>query len=220
MQKDLLALNDASYQEACSSLCLSDPVLAAINKQYGPPPFWKRSPGFESLLMIILEQQVSLDSAKAHYLKLKSRVPNLEPGLLAAMSDAAFFECQVSRQKASYLRHLSQAFIEGRLDLKRLASLSDEEVINHLCQLKGIGRWTSQVYLMFCLSRPNCFPEGDIAAINATRQLYPQTSAYSLPEMYQFATRWSPHQTVASFYLWWWYLRSKNRKIPEYTVAE
>lgn len=220
MQKGALALDAKRFNEACSALCLGDPIFAEIQNIYGPPPFWQRSPGFESLVKIILEQQVSLESAQAHFLKLKSGVSRIDPALLAAMSDVAYYECQVSRQKANYLRHLSQAMLEGQLQLEQLGLMTDDEVINHLCRVKGIGRWTSQVYLMFCLSRPNCFPEGDIAAINAIRQLYPQTSAYSLPEIYQFATRWSPYQTVASFYLWWWYLRSKNRKIPDYSVAD
>jgi DNA-3-methyladenine glycosylase II len=217
MQVSALTLNDTRFQEACSALCEADPVLATISERYGHPPFWQRSPGFESLVKIILEQQVSLESAKAHFLKLKTRVPDLDPAELASMSDAVFFQCQVSRQKASYLRHLSHAILNGTLQLEQFASMPDDEVMHHLCRVKGIGRWTSQVYLMFCLSRPNRFPEGDIAAINAIRQLYPETRAFSLPEIYQFASRWSPWQTVASFYLWWWYLRSKNRKIPDYS---
>ncbi|HSR39543.1 MAG TPA: hypothetical protein VLL95_11560 [Phnomibacter sp.] len=212
-----LMLNDALFQEACSALCEADPVMAKIGESYGHPPFWQRPPGFVSLVKIILEQQVSLESAKAHFLKLKSRVPDMDPALLISMNDAAFFDCQVSRQKASYLRHLSHAVLDGSLKLELLERMPDDEVMHHLCRVKGIGRWTSQVYLMFCLSRPDRFPEGDIAAINAIRQLYPETRAYSLPEIYQFASRWSPWQTVASFFLWWWYLRSKNRKIPDYS---
>jgi DNA-3-methyladenine glycosylase II len=218
MHVSILTLNDTRFQEACSALCEADPVLAKISEAYGHPPFWQRSPGFESLVRIILEQQVSLDSAKAHFLKLKNKVPHLDPAVLTGMSDASFFECQVSRQKASYLRHLSDAVLDGSLPLEKLEMMADEEVMTNLCRVKGIGRWTSQVYLMFCLSRPDCFPEGDIAAINAIRQLYPETASYSLPGIYGFATKWRPNQTVASFFLWWWYLRSKNRKIPDYSI--
>ena len=209
---------DRCGEQACRHLCGQEPVFATIHHTWGPPPHWQRNPGFDTLVQIILEQQVSLHSARAHYLKLREHIVQVRPENLLALSDADFLACQVTRQKRGYLRHLSQSCVHGSLAIDELATLDDGAVVEQLCRVKGIGPWTAYVYLMFALQRADCFPPGDIALIQSMRVLLPELNSAPLPQLYQVAGRWAPHRTTAAFYLWWWYLSSRRRQMPVYDM--
>jgi DNA-3-methyladenine glycosylase II len=204
--------NKRNLREICDHLASRDPDLLAILITHGYPPFWKRSPGFETLIQIILEQQVSLASAKAAYLKLKERLQNITPEGVLSLSDEELKACYFSRQKILYTRQLAEAICSRHLKLKKFCSLSNDEIRFALTQVKGIGNWTADVYLMMAMQRTDLFPLGDIALINsikATKNLAPGTTR---EEIAFVAESWKPYQTIAAYMLWHAYLGRKSTK--------
>jgi DNA-3-methyladenine glycosylase II len=185
-----------------------DKLFGAIHRQYGSPPDWGREPGFISLSKIILEQQVSLASANAHFQKLNTYVPEFSPAHILTLTDEEMRTCQISRQKAKYLRELSSAISTGSLDLASLANLPEPEVRTILTAIKGIGHWTTDIYLMFCLQSKDIFPIGDIAVINTVKEL---THARSQEEIRRLAESWRPLRSLATYFFWHYYLKKRNR---------
>lgn len=179
-----------------------------IHNEYGTPPNWARPPGFISLSKIILEQQVSLASAQAHFVKLDGFITDFTPLNILRLSDEEMRRCQISRQKAKYLRALSQAIIDGDIDLNGLAELPQVEIRKQLTQIKGIGDWTTDVYLMFCLQAKDIFPIGDVALVNTVRE---SSDAKTREEIISLSERWSPFRSLAAFFLWHYYLKKRNR---------
>ncbi|PSG90098.1 DNA-3-methyladenine glycosylase family protein [Aurantibacter aestuarii] len=187
-----------------------DPVFKSIYETHGTPENYERAEGFETLCRIILEQQVSLASAKAHYLKLKNHISIYTPEQLLKLSDVEFKNCFISKQKATYLRALSNAILTNQIDLSLLSSLSEAEIRLQLTAIKGIGSWTADVYLMFCLQHKNIFPIGDIAIRQSIKTLY---QIEDREVMIQRAETWKPYQSLACYFLWHFYLKSRNRPV-------
>ncbi len=185
-----------------------DDIFGKIYNLYGAPPDWQRPEGFVSLVHIILEQQVSLQSAKAHFDRLNAYLPAFTPAEMKKLTDSEMRQCQVSRQKAVYLRALSSAIDDGSLNLQDLRHLPGDEVRRQLKSVKGIGDWTASIYLMFCLQDKDIFPWGDIAVINTVKELTP---ARSHEEIAVRANRWKPYRSLASYFLWHYYLRKRGR---------
>ncbi|HZY36612.1 MAG TPA: DNA-3-methyladenine glycosylase [Mucilaginibacter sp.] len=196
----------SNYHSICDHLASNDPDLAAIITAYGYPPFWSRPNTFETLVHIILEQQVSLASALSALNKLRERLIELTPERLLALTDEEMRACYVSRQKTIYLRHLAQALVSGQLNLTELEDMEDAAIRAKLTALKGIGHWTTDVYLMFVLQHADVFPIGDLAAVNAIKRvksLPPNTTKEQLLEISQ---KWQPYRTIATMLLWHFYL--------------
>lgn len=178
---------------------------------YGKPTFVKRPTGFETLCLLILEQQVSIDSAKATFNKIKSAIPDFSPETVIVFSDEDFRSCGVSRQKTKYLKALSEAILEGNLDIEGLADKDAALVREELIKIKGIGHWTIDVYLMFCLQSPDIIPLGDIAVVNTIKELF---DIHDKEAMAVYAENWKPHRSAATFFLWHYYLQKRGRKQP------
>jgi DNA-3-methyladenine glycosylase II len=191
-----------------SQLIKIDNIFAFINDKYGAPPNWTRPHGFISLSKIILEQQVSLASANAHFLKLNGYIDAFIPSNILRLSDGEMRICQLSRQKAIYLRALSTAIIDGVIDLEKLPGLKESEVRKQLTGIKGIGDWTADIYLMFCLQSKNIFPFGDIAIIKTVKEL---SEAKTKEEILNLADRWKPFRSLAAYFLWHYYLSKRNK---------
>jgi DNA-3-methyladenine glycosylase II len=187
------------------------PLFAQIMQQYGPPPNWSRPAGFVSLCKIILEQQVSLASAHAHFQKLHQYVKIFSPEQLLLLSDEEMRACQISKQKSTYLRALSTAILQQQLDLDALHTLDEDSIRTQLTRIKGIGQWTSDIYLLFCLQAKDIFPIGDIAVVNTIREL---TDAHSKEAIAQLAEQWKPYRSLATYFLWHYYLKKRNRTAP------
>jgi DNA-3-methyladenine glycosylase II len=147
-----------------------DPVFSLIDSIYGHPPNWSRPQGFISLSKIILEQQISLASANAHFLKLSYFLGDFTPTNILKLTDDEMRSCQISRQKSKYLRELSASILDGVIDLQELPEISEEEARRQLTGIKGIGDWTADIYLMFCLQSKDIFPIGDIAIVKAAKE--------------------------------------------------
>ena len=196
--------------EAIQYLSEKDAVFKHIIEKYGMPTIPKRPQGFETLVLLILEQQVSIDSAKATFLKLKAKETNLQPQSLIQISDEEYRNIGVSRQKTTYIKALSHSIIHKEIDIESLATKSSQQVREELIKIKGIGNWTIDVYLMFSLQTPDIIPLGDIAIINTIKELL---DIHDRQEMENYAAKWSPYRSVASFLLWHYYLNKRNRKV-------
>src|SRR5215213_3201885 len=197
---------------ACRVLCL-DPVLGRVHELYGIPPLWDRPPGFETLLQIILEQQVSLASAKACYDKLSIRLKRVTPRKLMTLDDAELRQLGFSRQKTAYARHVAGAVVNKSIDLDDLSNRPDHEVKSELMQLKGIGEWTSDIYLLMALLRPDVMPEGDVALHTAWHKLSGEPRPTS-DEFIDIAERWRPYRSAAARLLWHYYLSERRNGTP------
>ena len=163
-------LDETSFAAAAADLCAADADLAAIVEAHGLPEFWAREPGFPTLVLLILEQQVSLASAKAAYDRLEARLGGVTPDGIVLSSDEELRADGFSRQKNRYVRALSAALLDGSLDLEAVALLDDDGVRQALVALPGIGPWTAEVYLLSALRRPDTWPVGDIALQEAARR--------------------------------------------------
>lgn len=205
-------LTTRSLKSACRELVRGDEHMSRVFKLYGPPPLWDREPGFSTLLQIILEQQVSLASAKACFDKLTVNLGNVTPETVLSLNDAELKTIGFSRQKTAYARHLSEAILEKHIDLDSLFHLPDADVKTELIKLKGIGEWTSDIYLLMALLRPDVMPKGDIALHSAWHKLSGEPRPSS-DEFLVIAERWKPFRSVAARLLWHFYL-SERRKAP------
>ncbi len=192
---------------AISSLQKKDLIFKNIHDQYGSPPNWSRPEGFISLSKIILEQQVSLASGNAHFQKLNSFIPEFTPEAILKLTDEEMRSCQISRQKTKYLRELSNTILSRTIDLDTLSALPESDVREQLTRIKGIGNWTADIYLMFCLQAQDIFPIGDIAVVNAAKEL---TKALTKEEILAQAENWRPYRSLAAYFLWHHYLESKK----------
>jgi DNA-3-methyladenine glycosylase II len=195
----------------CDKLAKNDVYLKSIITQYGYPPFWSRPATFPSLILFILEQQVSLASAKAAFDKLQQKIGAVIPSKILLLTDEELKACYFSRQKTTYARCLAEAIISKQINLKKLAACSDEEVRTALTQVKGIGNWTADVYLMMSLQRCNLFPGGDIALINSAREVLQLPKQTSREEILAIAEKWAPYRTIAAFLLWHAYLCKRKK---------
>jgi len=207
MQKSLTIRSLKLHSKTLASRC---PHLAAVYEMYGPPPLGEREPGFSTLLQIILEQQVSLASAKACFDKLCRRVGDVTPGSLLRSTDAQLKKDGFSRQKTSYARHLAEAVMEEQIDFDKLKRLDDAEVKEELIRLKGVGEWTSDIYLLMAMLRPDVMPKGDVALHTAWHNLSGQQRPTS-DEFLTIAERWKPYRSVAARLLWHFYLSERQR---------
>lgn len=195
--------------EAIAFLVDRDAVFKELYAQYGNPIVPNRPEGFQTFVKLILEQQVSLESARACYVKIEMALGEVTPQLILLASDEVLRACGVSRQKSSYLKALAEAILNKSLVLETLSGKHPDDVRNELIQIKGIGHWTIDVYLMFCLQSPDIFPIGDIALVNTLKELY---GCNNKAEMLALADNWKPYRSMATYFFWHHYLQKRNRK--------
>lgn len=211
-QSAICTFDEKQLIAICKKLGKKDADLANIIKQFGYPPYFNRNEGFETLLRIILEQQVSLASANAAYQKLKDRINIITPQKILALSNEELKACYFSRQKISYVKALAKDIEEGLLDLPSLKKMNDIVVIDTLKKVKGIGNWTADIYLMMALHRQDCFPLGDVALIASIKDVKQLPKATPVHELETIIESWKPYRTVAAFMLWWSYINKKKIK--------
>jgi DNA-3-methyladenine glycosylase II len=211
--RPLRSLNERSLRRAARQLAGRDPALKRVLDALGPPPLWERPAGFGTLLHIILEQQVSLASARAAFQRLVVAASPLTPNRFLELDDAALHRAGFSRQKAGYGRALAEAVVRGDLDLDGLAKRSDEAVRTELLRVKGIGPWTADIYLLMVLLRPDVWPRGDRALAVAYQRLNRRKAAPSDDELAERALAWKPWRAVAARLLWHFYLNAKGGRV-------
>jgi DNA-3-methyladenine glycosylase II len=204
-KKSSMPLTEREIRLGVRALSRRDSDLARISKEIGPPPLWAREPGFPTLVHIILEQQVSLASARAAFDRLRA-AGRLTPRRFLEFNDAELKTIGFSRQKAAYVRELSLAVIERRLDLDGLSEMSDLEARESLLAMKGIGPWTADIYLLMALRRPDIWPSGDLALAVAAQEVKKLPGRPTPEELDQLGATWRPWRAVAARLLWHHYL--------------
>ena len=208
-----VVLTQARYRNALAQLCTADEDLAAVVTSYGPPPIWRRPAGFHTLLYLILEQQVSLASARATFGKLVARLgAEPEPGAFLALTDDDLRGVGFSRQKTRYGRALAEAVRDGTLKLDGLRGRDDEAAKAELMQVTGIGHWTADVYLMAALGRPNVWPVGDLALAIAAERVKRLNGRPDQDALQEMGEAWRPWRAVAARILWHYYLNTVRKR--------
>ena len=207
-------LTRETLDDAVVALAALDPDLAGIVDRYGPPPLWDRAPGFETLLHIVLEQQVSLASAQAAFDRLRAVADPLTPHRFLELDDATLLAIGFSRQKARYGRALAAALASGALELDRLEELDDDAVRATLEALPGIGPWTSNIYLLMVLGRPDVWPAGDIALATAVAEVKDLPVRPDPATLTALGEAWRPWRSVAARLFWLDYLGRRGRRDP------
>jgi DNA-3-methyladenine glycosylase II len=185
-------------------LLTSDDVMRDIVQRVGPFSMQARGRPYQSLLRAILYQQLAGAAASAierRFLAIfDGRIP--DPDELAGVPDDALRAAGVSRQKASYMRSLGEHFASGELSDRRILRASDDEAVEQVTRIKGIGRWTADMLLMFCLGRPDVLPVGDLGVQNSMRIAYSLAALPTPAEMVAIAEAWRPYRSAGSWYLW------------------
>ncbi len=174
---------------------------------------WTRKQGFETLILTILEQQVSLAAAFAAYKKLKEAIGTVTPSKILAMSNEELRACYFTRQKQVYAKELASAFLSKQIQWKKFPNMKDDEVREQLIAIKGIGNWTVDVYLMHALQRTDLFPLGDIALVNSMKEVKQLPHHISKEELLAIAEPWRPYRTIASMILWHAYICKRKIRI-------
>lgn len=202
--------DQSNFHSLCNTLAKKDKELKQILKTYGYPPLWSRPNTFESLIHIILEQQVSLASALATLNKLKEKIKDVTPANLLKLTDEELRACYFSRQKTIYARHLAESILNGNISLKKMERMNDDDIRMQLTSIKGIGNWTVDIYLIFILQHADVFPLGDLAAVNALKFLKKLPTKTEKKELLILAKKWQPYRTIAVMMLWHFYLEERK----------
>ena len=207
----LSPLNEKTFSRGLRFLSARDADLAKIIRDWGPPPMWVRDSGFPTLILIILEQQVSLSSARAAFARLGTAAKTITPMRFLRLDDAALKAVGFSRQKTTYARHIAQAIVERRFHPAELEKMDDEEARATLVQLKGIGSWSADIYLMMALRRPDIWPKEDLALATAVQKVKGLASRPKPGELESLGAAWQPWRAVAARLLWHFYLSTRSR---------
>jgi len=205
-------LNKSQLAKAVDELGMRVPEFKNIRDHLGVPPLWDRPAGFETLLYIILEQQVSLASAKATFEKLLDRLKTINPQNFLNLSDQQLKDTGFSRQKVKYGRILAGELMQGHLNLYDLEKFSDQETKKKLMSIKGIGHWTSDIYLLMVLLRPDIWPHGDRALAVAAFEVFKLKEIPDYSELQNMAEEWKPWRAAAARLLWHYYLNTPRKK--------
>lgn len=208
MHGTIRSLTTDTLLSATITLAARDQKLSLIYRNLGVPPMWGRRPGFPTLLRILLEQQVSLISARSMFERLKTNIQPFTPEALIDFGEARLRSLGVTRQKAHYCVHIAEAFANGHL--RDVARMSDQEAHARLLQIKGVGPWTADIYLLMALRRPDIWPNGDVALAAAFTKLRRLKARISFPNLARVAEGWRPYRSVAARMLWRYYLAQKR----------
>jgi len=199
-------LTEELFPDALDELSRRDPDLAAVLSAHGKPALWMRKPGFPTLVHIILEQQVSLASARAAFDRLNDAVGELVPDEFLSLDDDALKKIGFSRQKTRYCRILSRELVDGSLNLDRIETMPDTAAREELMRITGIGRWTADIYLLAALRRPDIWPVGDLALEVAMERIKGLEGRPSKEQFEELGKPWRPWRAVAARILWHHYL--------------
>ncbi len=207
-------LTKLSLAASARHLARRDKDLAAIFKTHGPPPLWSRKPGFTTLVQIILEQQVSLASAASMYKRLSENIQPFEPDRVIQLGEPHLKSLGLTRQKTAYCVHLAQSINSKSLNLRGLSKMIDEDAKAALMQVKGIGSWSADIYLLMVLRRPDIWPASDLALATAVTKLKKLKQRPTTDQLFGIADRWRPFRSVAARMLWQYYLARREVNNP------
>jgi DNA-3-methyladenine glycosylase II len=212
VQNSQIILNESAFAQGVRLLADRDVQLAEVVQQYGSPPLWVREPGFPTLVYIILEQQVSLASAKAAFDRLKAAVRPITPARFLKLTDSELLRIGFSRQKTLYTRLLAESLSLGYFDLRHLHGLQDDVARKMLVAFKGIGKWTADIYLLSALRRPDIWPTGDLALATAVKEVKRLRQRPSPERLEEMSAPWRPWRAVAARLFWHHYLSKRGQR--------
>jgi DNA-3-methyladenine glycosylase II len=204
-----------TYRRGISELAARDRHLARLLSKWGDPPYWTHPPGFPGIVISILAQQVSLESAQAAFTKLEVAIGSVTPERFLSLGDSELRAVGFSRQKASYVRALAHGLVAGTVDLDSLELMDDDDARESLMQLRGVGPWTADAYLLFALLRADAWPSGDLALAKAIQEVRGLAATPSPHEADTIAKRWRPWRAVAARMLWHHYLCKRGRSASD-----
>jgi DNA-3-methyladenine glycosylase II len=207
-----IQLTTDTLAKGVAELSRRDPHLAAVVARHGAPPLWDRPPGFETLVQIILEQQISLSAGRAAYGRLERLAGAVTPERVAALTEAELRSAGLTRQKSAYVRDLAQAIVAGEFDPNDLAEMDDDAAREALIKLRGIGAWTANIYLLMALGRADIWPSGDLALVAAIREVKRMRSLPSPDRIGRVTNAWRPWRAVAARVLWHHYLSTPRSR--------
>ena len=199
-------LTELALARTAKELARRDRDLAAIFEQHGPPPLWSRPQGFSTLIKIILEQQVSLASAASVFARLRKNVVPFRPVRMIELGEVHLKSLGLTRQKTTYCLHLAESLADKRLRLSQLSSMDDEQAKATLMEIKGLGAWSADIYLLMALRRPDIWPVNDLAIAVAVAKLRELKAKPNPIELTALAEAWRPYRSVAARMLWQYYL--------------
>ena len=205
-------LNKSQLAKAVNALSMRVTEFKDIRDQFGVPPLWDRPAGFDTLLYIILEQQVSLASARATFEKLLDKLGIITPQSFLNLTDQQLKETGFSRQKIKYGRALALEVLHGHLNLDEIKDFPDQDIKKKLMSIKGIGHWTSDIYLLMVLLRADIWPHGDRALAVAAYEVFKLKKIPDYPELQNMAEEWKPWRAAAARLLWHYYLSTSRKK--------
>ncbi|MGQ7847975.1 DNA-3-methyladenine glycosylase family protein [Granulosicoccus sp. 3-233] len=222
MTHALPSLTRDSLDHAIRILAERDPLMSSLLRQFGMPPMWQRSQNFSTLVHIVLEQKVSLASARAVMQRVQELCPGMSAELFLQVSEQALRDAGISARKVSYCRSIAMALHGGELDLKRLRQRSDEEVMRQLTAIRGIGPWTAGVYLLMAMRRPDAWASGDRALAVSLAECEELETVPSYADLDQRASGWQPYRAAAARLLWHAYLsrRQPRGRVRSRVVGE
>jgi DNA-3-methyladenine glycosylase II len=196
---------------AVRRLCRRDPHLARVVATHGPPPLWARPPGFATLVRIVLEQQVSLASAKAAFGRLQTCAGRVSARRLAGLSPTRITAFGITRQKAAFIHGLAVDVRSGNLNLRTLARFDDPTARSILIRARGIGPWTADIYMIMALRRRDVWPDSDLALLKSMKSVKGLRSDPSPEAARRIAESWAPWRSVAARILWHDYLARRRK---------
>jgi DNA-3-methyladenine glycosylase II len=211
-------LDEEVFVGAVDELSMRDSELARVVETWGSPPLWVREPGFPTLVYIILEQQVSLASAKAAFDRLNAAVRPLTPGRFLKLTDSELLRIGFSRQKTLYTRLLAESLSRRYFDLRDLHDLQDDAARKMLIAFKGIGKWTADIYLLSALRRPDIWPTGDLALATAVQEVKRLRQRPSPERLEKMSAPWRPWRAVAARLFWHHYLSKRGKRTSEISL--
>ncbi len=211
-------LNEGLFAKSVRLLAARDAHLAEVLQKYGRPPLWVREPGFPTFVYIILEQQVSLASARAAYQRLQQSVKPLTPRRFLKLTDAQLLRIGFSRQKTLYTRLLADSLARQYFDLRILHDLHDDAARKMLTALKGIGHWTADIYLLSAMRRPDIWPVGDLALATAVQEVKRLRQRPSPDKLEKLSAPWRPWRAVAARLFWHHYLCKRGQSTSQISL--
>ncbi len=190
------------WKEACRSLAKDDPVMQNLIDTYRDVRLTSRGSAFETLLRAIVGQQISVKAAQSVWQRFEQRAGEISPQVIVKLSPRSLQGCGLSKQKTSYIRDLAGHFVNGEINPRSFRALDDHHLMERLCDVRGIGRWTAEMFLIFHLHRPNIWPVQDIGLIRAIEKHYLNGRVASKAQIESAGERFKPWRTVATWYLW------------------
>lgn len=204
-------LTKATLREGLEAMAAADPDVAAALEAHGYPALRRRPQGFAALMRIIVGQQVSVQAAAAIWARLEAVVDTSDPAGVIEAEEAALRAAGLSRQKAIYVRALAEDVVSGRVALRRIPRMNDDDAIAELVKIKGIGRWSAEIYLLFALGRPDVWPADDLAVMVAMQRLKRLEARPDRKIMDALAEPWRPWRGAGAHFLWHYYRASDPR---------